>query len=260
MATLKYLGDMKSKYLLVFLFVLIVEFAYSQETKTMSTLFIKADDSLEWNRKEQTILANGNAKVHNEEMEIQAAKIIAKYEGEIKDNKFKLISAYKGFWKNKDIIVNGEKINYDIYKQEVYVIGEKISVSSKSDKIFCNKKINYIKLKNILEASGNCIVEMKNNQKLSANNISASIDQNGEILKFSANGLVNVFLNEDLKSVRANQAEYNKVSSTIYLEGNIELLVGSSYLKGDKAKINIKTGLAQVFSDQDKNVTGLIKN
>ena len=101
---------------------------------------------------------------------------------------------------------------------------------------------------------------MKNNQKLSANNISASIDQNGEILKFSANGLVNVFLNEDLKSVRANQAEYNKLSSTIYLEGNIELLVGSSYLKGDKAKINIKTGLAQVFSDQDKNVTGLIKN
>ena len=38
-------------------------------------------------------------------MEIQASKIVAKYEGEFKENKFKLISAFEGFWKQKKTLI-----------------------------------------------------------------------------------------------------------------------------------------------------------
>ena len=99
-------------FLLLFFFLL-ADISLSEEINKQSTLFIKADESLEWNRKEQVIFAKGNAKVHNETMEIQASTIVAKYEGEIKENKFKLISAFEGFWKQKDLIIKGEKITIE---------------------------------------------------------------------------------------------------------------------------------------------------
>ena len=246
-------------FLLLFFFLL-ANISLSEEINKQSTLFIKADESLEWNRKEQVIFAKGNAKVHNKTMEIQASKIVAKYEGEIKENKFKLISAFEGFWKQKDLIIKGEKIIYNISNQEVNVIGQNVSVSSKVDKIYCSKNINYLQFNNSIEASGDCRVEMKDNKKLAAKKIRASINQNGEILNFFASGSVNLFLDEDLKSISADEAEYNKTTSTIFLEGNIELLVGSSYLNGDKAIINTLNGVAQVFSNKNNNVTGFIKN
>jgi len=247
----------KTKFFIIF----IVNFcflspSFSDETNTNS-LEITANENLEWDQKQNRIIAHGNAQVKTNDFFINADVITGSYIGKIgKGNIKNLIAIKNAHFSSKETTIKANKIDYDFINNIIDVKGKNIEMAFEKGLISSEKSLKFYNLDKKVLVEGNVFIKIKNKGNIKAEKVSVLLDQKGELSSIKATRNVEIFLDELEQNLFSDEAIFDNNALRIDLIGNIVLYYGESFLKGDRAYIDLKKGISKILSDSETNVSG----
>ena len=121
---------------------------------------------------------------------------------------------------------------------------ESLRFNNKNQKIFVN---------------GNVIIKIKDKGDIKAQTVLIDIDKTGSITILKASKDVEIFLKNLQQKVIADEAKFDIQNSKINFLGSVVLHQGKSFLKGDKAFIDLKKGISRITSSDENSVSGFFK-
>ena len=122
--------------------------------------------------------------------------------------------------------------------------------------ILSKKSLIFYNLDKKALVEGNVFIKINNKGNIKAEKVSVLIDQKGEVSSVKAINNVEIFLDELEQNLFSDEAIFDNNASRIDLVGNIVLYYGESFLKGDRAYIDLKNGVSKISSDNNTNVSG----
>jgi len=223
-----------------------------------NSLEITANENLEWDQKQNKIVAQGNAKVKTNNFIINADVITGSYIGKIGSGNIKnLIGIKNAQFSSKDTTIKANKIDYDFINNVIDVKGKNIEMAFEEGLIFSRKSLIFYNLDKKAIVEGNVFIKINNTGNIKAEKVLVTIDQKGEVLSVKAVNNVEIFLDELEQNLFSDEAIFDNSDSRIDLIGNIVLYYGKSFLKGDRAYIDLENGISKISSDNKTNVSGI---
>ena len=230
--------------------------SFADETSTNS-LEITANENLEWDQKQNRIIAQGNAQVKTNNFIINAEVITGSYIGKIdKGNIKNLVAVKNAEFSSQETNIKANKIVYDFVNEIIDVKGRNIEMAFEKGLILSEKSLIFYNLDKKALVEGNVFIKINNKGNIKAEKVSVLIDQKGEVSSIKAINNVEIFLDELEQNLFSDEAIFDNNASRIDLTGNIVLYYGESFLKGDNAYIDLKKGISKISSDNKGNVSG----
>ena len=230
--------------------------SFADETNTNS-LEITANENLEWDQKQNKIIAQGNAQVKTNNFIINAEVITGSYIGKIdKGNIKNLVAVKNAEFSSQKTNIKANKIVYDFINEIIDVKGKNIEMAFEKGLILSEKSLIFYNLDKKALVEGNVFININNKGNIKAEKVSVLIDQKGEVSSVKAINNVEIFLDELEQNLFSDEAIFDNNASRIDLVGNIVLYYGESFLKGDRAYIDLKKGISKISSDNKGNVSG----
>ena len=248
----------KTKFFIIFVVINLcfLNPSFSDEKNTNS-LEITANENLEWDQKQNRIIAQGNAQVKTDNFLINADVITGSYTGKIgKGNIKNLIAIKNAEFSFEQTTIKANKIDYDFINNIIDVKGKNIEMAFEKGLILSEKSLIFYNLDKKVLVEGNVFIKIKNKGNIKAEKVSVIIDQKGEVLSVKAINNVEIFFDELEQNLFSDEAFFDNSASRIDLIGNIILYYGESFLKGDKAFIDLKKGISKISSDSKTSVSG----
>ena len=213
---------------------------------------IFAEEGIEWNKNKKVYIAKKNAEATKGELTVKADMLEAFYdESSNKKSDIKTLNAFGNVFinDNKTIIKGGKKASYNIKKEHFIVFGKKISLISKNDSVSSNRKLEFWKSKSIAIATGEAEAIKESKYVINADKLVAHLetikDGNYEIKKIIAYNKVVIKTNNEI--AYSDKALYNKKSEICKLFGNVKLKKDESFLTGEYAEMNLKSGISKLL-------------
>jgi lipopolysaccharide export system protein LptA len=230
--------------------------SFSDETK-INSLEITANKNLEWDQKKNRITAQGNAQVKTNNFLINADVITGSYIGKIgKGNIKNLIAIKNAEFSSEETTIKANKIDYDFINDIIDVKGKNIEMAFEEGLILSEKSLTFYNLDKKVLVEGNVLIKINNKGNIKAEKVSVLINQKGEVSSVKAINNVEIFLDELEQNLFSDEAIFDNNASRIDLIGNIVLYYGESFLKGDRAYIDLKKGISKISSDNRTDVSG----
>ena len=229
---------------------------------------LTADNSLEWQQKEKTIIADGNAFAKKGDVSIRADRMHAFYRTTGKKNDIYMVSG-----KNNIVIksatekATGNDIIYDIDKGVMVLTGSPATAYIR-DNVLTSDVFEYWQFQNMAVSRGNAKIVKDDGKTVTAKIMTAHFGKKGQNdnknktetgqLEIEYVDLFDdiVFTGEDEK-IYADRARYNLTTMIIRMEGNIRMEKGKSRLAGSHAIVNMKTGISKLFKNGQDKVKGV---
>lgn len=253
----------------VFSYVILSIFSYPllaagldlTSSKDKTPIEVSAENSIEWDRKNQTVTAIQKALAVKGNVSISADKITAKYNE--KDNKNPQIYFIDA---EGNVEINapkekafGQKALYFVTEGKMALLGNPASIVTQTEKITADDKIEYYQneLKAVFYKN---VTIIKDDKKISTEKLTA-------FFKEAPNGsleLKEVYLDEGImietpsEKLIGSKGEYDAVSQIAKIFGNVEIHQGENILKGDYAESNLKTGVSKLKASENGRVKGSI--
>ena len=218
-------------------------------TQSGEPLSIEADRGVEWRRKEQVYIARGNATARQGKTSIRADELQAHYRKGA-DNKTR-------FWKvtatgNVAIetakeTASGESAVYMVDSGVFILRGRNLKLSNKSQTITATDRIEYRSKEQRAYVIGNAKV-VDGERTVRANRFVAYLkDAQGNkvaLRRVEAEG--GVVITTGTEVIRADRGDYNSESRLATLTGNVKLTRCENQLNGEKAVVNLATGVSRM--------------
>jgi lipopolysaccharide export system protein LptA len=227
---------------------------------------ISADDAIEWLRDQNLYRATGNAIAKQGDTAIHASVLEASYDPQKGEQDIQSVTA-RGQVKiiSADRTITAEQGVYDMASGLVTLTGSNIVLTSPDIKVTAHNKVTYNSNAGHATASGNATVSAQG-RTLKAQEIEAwfgdsatkntSKTQNvGALKRARARG--NVVIQTEKEILQADQADYNLVTQEAIMTGRVRLTQGENHMQGERAVVNLKTGVSQLFG---QNKTGTASN
>lgn len=222
------------------------------QTTGASPLEISADNTLEWQRLEQTFTANGNAIAKQDNVSIRAEKLTAAYDenkesGE--DFDIHTMTATDAVTiTSDDNKVYGDKAVYDLKKSIAIVTGSNLRLVTPEQKITARDQFEYHVDAGKLIAKGNAKI-IRPTDTLAANTITAflSNDANGKRTLDRMNADGGVTITTATEKITGTYGTYNARTETAEITGGVIITRGPNILKGDRATVDLKTQISRIF-------------
>ena len=219
---------------------------------------IFAEEGIEWHKNKNKYVAVGNAKVTSGSMTLQSDIIEAFYEEKnSSDMNITEVRAKKNviIEDNKMKIVGGEYAEYNIFKDFFLIKGAKITLTSESNTLKSNEKLEYWRSKNIAIATGKA--EAKKDQEfiVLADKLVWYLQESKkktEVKKLL--GFNNVSIKTNNEVAFSDKAIYNNNTEICKLFGNVKLQRGESFLLGEYAEVDLKRGISKLLPAPGKNM------
>ena len=241
--------------LVIYLFFLNLSFA---DEVTKNSIEITANKNMEWDQQENKIVAQGDAQVKTNNFIISANIITGLYNGKLgKGNIKNLIASENAKFSSEETIIKASKIDYDFINDIINVKGQNIEMTFKKGSISSEKSLIFYNQDNKILVEGNVYIKMNNEGNIKAKNVTVNIDEKGGISLVKAINDVEIFIGTLEQKVYSDEAIFDNKASKINLMGNVVLFYGQSFLKGDKAFIDLENGVSRISSDDRTNVSGL---
>ena len=241
---------------------------YAQENDS-GKLIVEADNSLEWRRQEQLYIAIGNAIAIQADITLKADRIEASYkdddkqqgetagsdnsEGDINITRIKGSGGAELI--RGDIIANADMIDYNMVDDRAVLTGGNPRVVSPREQVTAKTSIVYNRSKREVVAEGNAAIMLNDGRYLKANRVFATLNEEENDFTFvQAIGNAEVFSPKATgnQEARADEIEYTKDNGIAILTGSVEMLEGANVMKGDRAEINLDTGVSSITSDSGR--------
>ena len=224
------------------------------------TIEITANKNMEWDQSENKIFAYGGANVKSNKFLLKAEKITGFYEGNIgKGNIKKLIANTNANFISQRTTIKANQIDYDFINDEVNVKGSNIFMEFKEGSLNSNESLRFNNKDRKIFVNGNVNIKIKDKGKIKAKTVLIDINETGSITILKAYKDVEIFLKNFQQKVIADEANFDVQNSKINFLGEVVLYQGKSFLKGDKAFVDLKNGISRITSNEEKSVSGFFK-
>ena len=230
--------------------------------ETPSTITIEASESLEWNQKNGTYIAKGNAYVVQDQASIKAEHIVAHYAVSGKSRDITRVVAFGAvtYIEGKNT-AKGEKLVYDLTTNLYVITGKNSSVTSPQGMVTAKKSITYdsTNLNNLkVTAIGEARYKNINGRTIFGDRLLAFIASNG-VLK-----TINAYENTKIITAKGTIATSDKLNyaantSLANLDGNVEIFDKGNIMRGARAEIDFDQEISKILSNPNgKRVSGTL--
>ena len=219
---------------------------------------IFAEEGIEWHKNKNKYVAVGNAKATSGSMTLQSDIIEAFYEEKnSSDMNIKEVRAKKNviIEDNKMKIVGGEYAEYNISKDYFLIKGKKIMLTSESNTLKSNEKLEYWRSKKIAIATGKAEAKKDKEFIVLADKLVWYLKESKkktEVKKIL--GFDNVSIKTNNEVAFSDKAIYNNDTEICKLFGNVKLQRGESFLIGEYAEVDLKSGISKLLPAPRKNM------
>lgn len=214
-------------------------------------LTVDADESIEWHRDEKAYVARGNAVAAQGDFSVRANILTAFYrESAGKDNEIFRLTAEGGVViKAPEQTAYGDKGVYDLDREVAVLTGRNLRIEMAQDKVTAEKSIEFWQKERLAVARGNATAYQGENV-LKADKLVASFEEGKDgsldIERVDAEG--NVLITTKRDTVRGDKGIYDFKSQKAVLTGNVRITSGGNQLSGDRAEVDMETGISRLLS------------
>ena len=209
---------------------------------------IAVDGSIEWQQKEKTFVARGNARARQEDVTLRADMLTAHY----RDSKdggteiWRIVADGNVRITAPDRTATGRRGTYDVDEQ-VLVLTGRPEFESGDGRITADERLEYWQARRRAVARGNATAR-REDQSLKAGTLTAIFEPEGDdgdrIKRIEAVG--DVVFSTPTEVLRADRAAYDVAAERVTLEGSVQITQGGNRLRGQAAEMDLKTGVSRL--------------
>ena len=249
------INNIKVCTILLVVTLILVKTVHSQQLSNFSgkgePIEIFADEGIEWHKNKNKYVAVGNARAVSGTLSLKSDRIEAFYsESEASEMNIKKVQAKKNviIEDNALQIKGGDYAEYTLKKDYFLITGKEITLTSESNILKSRKKLEYWRSKNIAIATGNAEAKKSNEFIVSADKLVWYLTESKNITKVKKLlGFKNVSIKTNYEVAFSDKAIYNNITEICKLYGNVKLQRGESFLLGEYAEVDLRTGISKLL-------------
>jgi len=230
-------------------------------TAAKPPLEITADDTLEWYRAEQKLIAKGNARASQETSSIEAQTLSANYR-EDASGRFEISQMNA----DKNVIIRtqsstayGDNEVYNLDKSLAVMTGDNLRMISTDQNVTAKDRFEYYITDGKLLAIGDAVATRPNknggNDKLRADTISAIFKENadGERVLETLEAKGNVIITTPTEKITGAYGIYRASTNKAEIQGGVTITRGPNTLQGQRAEVDMNTNKSRIFGGGSAN-------
>lgn len=212
---------------------------------------IEADQGVEWRQNEQVYIARGNATAKRGDTTIRADALHAHYR-KTQDNRqeiYKITAEGAVKITTPKETITSDTAEYVVETSVFTLKGRPVKIDSGKSTLTAALVVYNSKSKVATVTGGAQVTEEK--KRVRADRFVAFFKEEGgkQSLK-RVEALGNVVITTPTEIARGNRGDYDADSQVATLSGNVRLTRGDNQLNGDRAEVNMKTGISKLLADE----------
>lgn len=222
---------------------------------------ISASQSLEWDRKAKTYTARGNVVAVQGKIRVQSDTLVAHYNDSDSGVSIRKLEAKGNVTiQSEPYVARGTQAVYDIATRHAVLTGDNLSVTTGSDILTAQEKIEFFERENRLVAKGTPQVT-NGRDTISADTMNALFksDTKGarKADKFTAEGNVTVKTSREI--VTGDAGIYDVATQKAILTGKVMIRQNDSWIEGRRADIDMQKGASQLSGEGNAETNGRVR-
>lgn len=222
---------------------------------------VEADNGIEWVRDSRMYVARGNAIATRGAVTVRGDVLTALYRDKPRGGGTEIHRLEANG--SVTIVTPGERAVaeravYDLDQAVVILLGEGLRFESGADVITARDSLEYWQERNVAVARGDAVA-VRDDQRIRADTMTAYFEDAPEggnrISRVDAIGDVVIVTPQDV--VRGAEAVYDAIERTATLSGDVRITRGENQLNGDRAVVNLETGISRLLPGSGGRVRGL---
>lgn len=219
-----------------------------------SPLEITAEDGIEWRRDEKVYVARGNARAARGDMSVDADVLTARYrEGaDGKIDVYRIEADGNVRLASSNSTVTGAHAVYDVEKAVLLVTGGDLKAVTETATVTARDSLEYWDVEQVIVARGDAVA-VETDRRVEADVLTGYLRKQGEsggnsgLYQVEATG--DVRLTTSAEVVLAQKAVYNLDKEIATLTGGVKITRGQNQLNGERAEVNLKTGVSRLMGN-----------
>jgi lipopolysaccharide export system protein LptA len=221
---------------------------------------ITADQGIEWNQPRKAYIARGNAQATQGDVAVRAETLTAYYrEAENGRTDIWRIDADRGVRIGTPAQqAFGDKAVYDV-GNGVLVLTGNVRLVTETDRITARDSLEFWEKRNLAVARGDAVA-VRGDNRMRADVMTAEFtkDAAGKSKVSRVNVFDNVVISSPTEIVRADKGTYNLDTGIAVLTGAVKITRGQNQLNGERAEVNLNTGVSKLFGGNNQRVRGYL--
>lgn len=220
------------------------------------SLEVTADNGIEWNKDRKVYVARGNAQVKRGNFSVRGATLTAHYRdnAEGKSEIYRVEAAGGVVLKNGDDVARGDRAVYDVDRKVLTMSGNDLSYVSGDTKIVARDSLEYWEVQRTAVARGDAVATRQDDVVRADMLVGFFEDRpraddprrtRRELAQIDAIGNVRISNGENVAT--AARASYDTASKLAQLTGGVEVTRGGDRLNGERAEVNMRTGVYRLL-------------
>lgn len=218
-------------------------------------------DSLEFHQDSKTYIARGHAEVEQSGVKVSADLLTAHYvEGAGGKMTFTQVEA-EG---NVHIVTQkgeafGERGVYDVVRQVAVLKGNNLRLVAGADTLTARDSLEFWQKQNLAVARGNAVA-VRDDKHITADLLTAVLDKNpqGQMVVKRVGAEGNVKITTPTEIAQGNTGTYDIARQMARLDGDVRITRGQNQLNGNRAEVNMATGVSRLLSAPGQRVRALV--
>lgn len=214
-----------------------------------SPVVIEAEEGVEWRRKEKVYVAKGNATATQGKTRIRADELRAHYKqgADGKTQIWKVTAVGKVDIKTEKETATGETATYLVETGVFTLRGRNLTLATKKQTITATDRIEYRAKDKRAYVVGNAKV-VEDDKVIRASRFIAYLKDgpDGKVKMSRVEAVGGVIITTKSEVIRANRGDYNGDTKLATLTGDVKLTRGDNQLNGQKAIVNLDTGISRM--------------
>ena len=223
---------------------------------------VEADNGIEWLRDARQYVARGNARATQGDVTVYADTLTASYREAPNGTTeiFRLEASGNVRIASPTETAYGDRAVYNIDRQRLRLTGSDLRLVSAQDTVTARERIDYLQADRVAIAVGDAVAT-RAGRTIRADTLTARFaagkDGAQQLVRVEADG--NVVITTPNEIARGRQAVYTVPTETAVLSGDVKITQGSNQLNGQRAEVNLRTGVSRLLAgrDGDGRVRGL---
>ena len=233
-------------------------------TAGSSSVQINADDGIEWRRDEQVYVARGNAVARRGDLSVRADRLLAFYREVAGETEFYRIEAQGAVVVElpEDTAYGDEGVYYSDRRVAVLTGDDLRLEMAGGDLVKARDSLEYwqdFEGRPVAVARGDASMT-SGDRLIEAETLTASFteDAAGERALDRVDALGDVRIRTPNEFARGNEGIYYAIDQLAVLAGDVKITQGANQLNGDRAEVDLETGVSRLLPGSGGRVKGLL--
>lgn len=231
------------------------------------SLEITAEEGIEWQREEQVYLARGNAVARRDDMTVRAQVLAAHYrrDDEGQERIIRVEAIGDVIVETANERVTGDRAIYYVDERSFRVTGDDLRLETDTEVVTAEESLEYFEAAEggpLAVARGNAVLrrpaegEEVRGEVISARFSGTDGPSRESLVEVQAEGGIEV--SSDSVVARGARGVYYAAEQTAVLDGDVKVTRGQTQLNGERAEIDLRTGVSRLLAGEGTPARGLL--